>query len=106
MYNTKQDLIESILVKLDQRVKSVKDFRFTINDVSNVDDLKNQKKELNKHFFEVEDEIRQSVQFIKALLIQNKDFSEMYPFLVFCRFKVNSSLKLMVQITNLHSMAA
>jgi hypothetical protein len=76
MYNTKQDLIENILVKLDLRLKSVQEIQININNINNLEEVRNTKKELNKFFFEVEDEIRQSIQIIKALLIQNKDISE------------------------------
>ncbi len=76
MYNSKQDLIENILVKLDLRLKSVQEIQININNINNLEEVRNTKKDLNKFFFEVEDEIRQSIQIIKALLIQNKDISE------------------------------
>lgn len=76
MYNTKQDLIENIMVKLDVRLKSISDLKANSNIVNSLEELKAFKKELSLFFYEIEDEIRQSIQIIKALLIQNKDFSE------------------------------
>jgi hypothetical protein len=69
-------LMDYLVKKLEARIKMFPKTRAAIANISNFQELVENKKEMIKHFFEVEDDLKQGVDAIKALLVQNRDLTE------------------------------
>jgi hypothetical protein len=74
--SSKFNLIEYLLTKLEVRVKSFHRSRLAFNNIFDIQDLVENKQNLNKHFLEIQDDLSQAIGTIRALLTQNKDFHD------------------------------
>jgi hypothetical protein len=68
--------MEYLIQKLDNRMKNIQNTRLAINSIYDIRDLIENKKDMLKHFFDIEDDILQGTNALKALLAQNKDFGD------------------------------
>jgi hypothetical protein len=69
-------LMDYLVKKLEIRVKNFQTIRAAINNIFDIQDLVENKKEMIKHFYEAEDDVKQGLDAFKALLSQNRDLSE------------------------------
>ena len=69
-------VFDYLIKKLESRQKSMHKTRIAMNNIVDLNELKENKLYMNKHFSELEDEINQSIHSFKALLTQNADISE------------------------------
>jgi hypothetical protein len=70
------NLMDYLVKKLEIRAKSLPRTRQIINNIFSIQDLVESKKELNKHFSEIEEDFKQGVEALRALVAQNKDLTE------------------------------
>ena len=74
--NYNNSVFDYLIQKLDSRIKNLHKTRIAINNIVDMNELRENKVYMMRHFQDIEDEINQAVNSLKALLIQNADVSE------------------------------
>jgi len=74
--NNNTSVFEYLIKKLDSRIKNLHKTRIAINNIVDMNELKENKVYMQKHFQDIEDEINQAIHSLRALLTQNADVSE------------------------------
>ena len=69
-------LMDYLVKKLEARIKLLPKTRTAIGNIYSQQDLVENKKEMIKHLFDIEDDLKQGVDALKALLSQNRDLTE------------------------------
>jgi len=69
-------LMEYLVNKLEARIKSLPKARSAIANISNIQELVENKKDIIRDFFDIEDDFKQGINAIKALIVQNRDLTE------------------------------
>lgn len=75
-FNNNVSVFEYLIKKLESRQKTLHKTRIAINNIVDMNELRENKVYMLKHFNDIEDEINQAVHSLKALLAQNADISE------------------------------
>jgi hypothetical protein len=70
------NLMDYLISKIENRISTMYVTRTAVNNIFDLRDLMENKKSMIKHFYEIEDDLKQVVNAIKALIAQNKDFSD------------------------------
>lgn len=99
---SQQKVMDYLVKKLESRAISINKTRLAVNNIADMQDLVENKKEMVKHFYEIEDDFNQSAQAIKALLAQNRDYAEQieahHRKIINCESKSASDLRIMNEI--------
>lgn len=74
--NNNSSVFDYLIKKLDSRIKSLHKTRIAINNIVDMNELRENKVYMSHHFQDIEDEINQAIHSLKALLTQNVDVSE------------------------------
>lgn len=69
-------IFEYLIKKLEYRKLSMNKTRAAVNNIANIQDLNENKRYMNIHFSEIEDDVKQATEALKILLSKNKDFAE------------------------------
>jgi chromosome segregation ATPase len=69
-------VFEYLIKKLESRIKNMHKTKIAINNIVDLNELRENRTYMLKHFSEIEDEINQSIHSLKALLTQNADVCE------------------------------
>jgi hypothetical protein len=73
---TNSNLMDYLISKIENRIITMQITRTAVNNIFDLKDLMENKKNMIKHFYEIEDDLKQVTNAIKALIAQNKDYSD------------------------------
>ena len=74
--NNNISVFEYLIKKLESRQKNMHRTKIAINNIVDLNELKENRSFMLKHFSEIEDEINQCIHSFRALLTKNEDISE------------------------------
>ena len=74
--NNNISVFEYLVKKLESRMKNMQRTKIAINNIVDLNELKENRTFMLKHFSEIEDEINQCIHSFRALLTKNADISE------------------------------
>lgn len=74
--NNSSNVINYLIKKLEARSRNMQKSRNALNNIFNMQDLIENKKEMIRHFYEIEDDITQGSMGLKAVISQNGDLQE------------------------------
>lgn len=69
-------VFDYLIKKLDSRIKNLHKTRIAINNIVDMNELRENKIYMSRHFQDIEDEINQAIHSLRALMTQNADVSE------------------------------
>jgi hypothetical protein len=75
-FSQNSGVVEFIIKRIQERVKSMQKTRLIFINTMTLEELRQNKSIMIKQFLEIEDDLKQSVQALTTLLIQNKDLAE------------------------------
>jgi len=75
-FSQNSGVVDFIIKRIQERVRSMQKTRLIFINTMTLEELRQNKSIMIKQFLEIEDDLKQSVQALTTLLIQNKDLSE------------------------------
>ena len=75
-FSQNSGVVDYIIKRIYDRIKSMQKARLLFINTVTIDELKQNKSIMIKHFLEIEDDLKQSSQALSSMMIQNKDLVE------------------------------